>query len=264
MSFCCQHARMKRIQLFAVILFWQLCLLGTPRAHAEELVIAYGKYDVAPFAIVDGEKLVGGIIKDLGIALARELGMQPVFLDIPRKRMPDFIANGDVHIRIGFNPMWVNNPERFNWSQVLFDDKDLIVINKQSEDKVTKLDDLKGGVVGTILGHVYPDLEGYFSNRTLRRDNALSLTSNLDRLSMKRIEAVVTSKRSYDFYLLEHGQKAEFEILDPFPQTNEMFAMFSKQLPISFERIEQACGRLKTKGKIDEILRKYQQQRLPN
>ena len=113
--------------LSAITLYF---LLGLNLSLATTITVSFGQHDSAPYAITEGEKLVGGIIKDLMDALADELKIKVVYKRIPRTRTVNYLLTGSIDVMPISNPQWVVESEKLFWSIPLFEELNKFVVKK--------------------------------------------------------------------------------------------------------------------------------------
>lgn len=236
---------------------WSLTMQAFICQAADNMLVTWGDYDVAPFVITHEGKLIGGIIKDIGDVLAKEMQLKPEYLQLPRKHMADMVLSGSVHMRIVFNPNWVQQPERYHWTPVLFEDTDILVIKSRDKQKFYEITDLNTAHIGTIMGHVYPDFEDYFHSQTMVRDNSINMDTNLIRLEKDRVNAVLTTRMAFDYSLTQYRGDGMFVDSNILKNANALSIMVSPHFPGPKEKLDQVVIRLKSSGKIAAILAKY-------
>src|ERR1700741_5020922 len=83
-----------------------LLLAATP-VPAAELVVLVDTGTEMPMAGFHGGQLVDGIHKDLGEALARNMGRHASFVLLPRKRIALALENGKADLICMYIPAWL-------------------------------------------------------------------------------------------------------------------------------------------------------------
>jgi ABC-type amino acid transport substrate-binding protein len=137
----------------------------------------------------DGE-LVSGIVKDIGDAVATRMSLQAVYVSLPRKRIEEAILSGEVDAICYASPAWY--PRGLRWSSSVIENDDLIVSSPEVP-ALTAVAQLRGKTIGTVLGFVYPQLDGQIGNHYLR-DEAPTAAYSLRKLRQGRIDyAIVDS-----------------------------------------------------------------------
>lgn len=233
-------------------------------APNHSLVISYGSHNGPPFAITHHNVLVGGIIFDIGIALANQLGADVRYQQVPRKRMTRSIQNGDVDMRMIANPQWIKQAEKFIWSAPLFSDRNVVLMRKNDDPplSVQSLLDLSGKSIGTIYGYYYPKLSPLIQSQRILREDAKTLEANLQKLSTYRIDALIDSELLIRYQLQELELEKHFVFSEWKGESHSIQAMISPISKIAPERIKASFAELKQSGIIDSILSQYIPQQL--
>ncbi len=227
---------------------------------AQNLVIGVGEGNSEPYSFVSNDVLTGGIIKDIGDALGRDLGIKVSYLMVFRKRVDNQIINGMVHILPIFNPAWTDKPDIFLWSHPLFPERNVFVMAKARAFPLNQLDDLAGKRIGTNIGYFYPTLEPFFATGKLVRDDVTSLKQNLAKLSHGRIDVLIDSQILLNYYLKTARATAptsEFVVSDLIASSQDIYFAYSKQLPVAAAKITAALDKMRQSGEIERILERY-------
>lgn len=224
------------------------------------LIVSYGDYNAAPYAMETGEQLSSGIIKDIATELGDELGITVSFLRTPRKRIERYLSNNTSHVHLISNPAWLNNSDKFQWSDALFTQQERMVINADNTNKYEKLSDFKGMIIGTIRGYKYPTLQVFFDKGDLIPYGVSNLAVNLIRLDLKRVDVVIDSNILINYQLKQLKKKTNespFRVLPIIVSQVDIKAIISPSAPVTLEQFNQALRKLKDQGVIDAIMKKY-------
>lgn len=221
------------------------------------LIFSYGDYNAAPYAMESGEQLSSGIIKDIATELGDELGFMVSFVRTPRKRIERYLANNTSHIHLISNPAWLSHSEKFQWSDTLFIQKNRMVINADNPNNYEKLADFKGMVIGTIRGYKYPTLQPFFDQGELIPYGVTTLSVNLIRLNLKRVDVVIDSNILINYQLKQNNNNSAFKVLPIIVNEIDIKAALSANAPITLEQFNQTLKKLKDQGVIDAMMKKY-------
>ena len=184
-------------RLVSLCVIYMLCCFRALADHGPALRAIVSDTNAPPYAIFDQNKqLVAGIAKEMLDLLATRLGLEAEYFDLPRPRVEQWLQNGEADIACFLNPEWVSEPDKLNWSPVLFTTQQVIVRRKDAPP-IVHPDQLHGKRVGTIRGFVYPELAALFSQGRVIRDDAQSFSSNLERLVRGRLDAVMAVDMTY-------------------------------------------------------------------
>jgi ABC-type amino acid transport substrate-binding protein len=105
---------------------WPLLLAGAVLSLQIQaggiLKIGVSDSDAPPIVVLtpDNQALASGLIKELGDALAGELGMKAQYVVIARKRVESTIETGKVNIVCNANPEWYGNATRLGWTREFY------------------------------------------------------------------------------------------------------------------------------------------------
>ena len=178
------------------------CALLSPLfAHSGELVVLVDTGTDMPMARFDNYRLVEGVHKDVGEALAKALGRMPKFLALPRKRIALALNGGEADVLCGYVPEWLNG--QFGWSQPFYPQVE-VVLSDRAGSRPNTVADLVGHQVGTVFGFSYPELDRVLGKDFARAD-APSIELNFRKLAAGRLRHMVTMK-SWSDYRIKTGE----------------------------------------------------------
>ena len=231
-------------------------LLCTAAAAAQadgEVVFATVDTNAMPLAAYEGEQLQNGILKDVGVAIARRLGRTARFLTLPRNRLASALADGRVDGNCYLLPAWLE-PGPLRWSRPLIPNRDLVV-GRPEAPALASAADLADEPVGTVLGYRYPELEGKLGNR-FRRDDAPDMHSNLRKLAAGRVRYAIV-----DQLTLQYEIRTTLQDFKPGPSlTVASFVAscaFSPKGKVPAEDLQRSADALLQDGTMDAILAQY-------
>lgn len=175
-----------------------LTQLGT--ARAEELVFVAASNHAEPLSRFEHGQLVGGLVKDLGDLLARELGRQPRYLTLPSKRAPLGLRNGEADLICYSRPEWIGAD--LHWTAMFIPNAEVIVA-AAGAPPLRHIQELKGQALGTVLGYQYgqAELQGQF-----RRDDAPDMTANLRKLAAGRMRYAFSDEIALHWIRRQHPE----------------------------------------------------------
>lgn len=220
----------------------------------------YGLNDTnsPPFLLFDNSTklptLRGGLYFDIALEIGKKIKRPLNFRLFPRKRLDSELADGkNIELVCYGTEAWAGEySDKYLWSVPIFKQSDLIVSIKKKKGNVTfhSLDDLLGKRIGTGLGFVYPSLIPYFKNDQIIREDALSGTANLGKLTLGRIPFIIMNNLQYNYYKKNYPnlQSAPFE-LDPI----DVKCAVSKHSNLKINELNSAILDLKKSGKLQKI-----------
>jgi len=130
----------------------------------------------------------------LGTALAHHMGRKVRFIGLPRKRMAAALVAGEGDILCGFTPEWM--PGALEWSHPFIPVGD-VLLSSANVPAPTRIEELKGKRIGTVLGFSYPDVEKKLGADFVR-DDAPSPPLSLRKWSLGRSDYVLAPRSAVD------------------------------------------------------------------
>lgn len=168
---------------------------GSAWAAGAELVVLVDTATEMPMARFERYRLVDGIHRDVGLALARNLERQARFVSLPRKRIVRALEAGQADVLCSYVPEWLDGS--FQWSQAFIPIVQVLVANR-SAPRPRGVAELAGKPIGTVLGYAHPEMEELLGDGFVRADGPTS-EANLRKLAAGRIQYAVTGKSFLDW-----------------------------------------------------------------
>jgi len=205
-----------------------------------------------PIAEFDGERLVGGIAKELAELIAEGLGRPVSFVPLPARRVSAALAAGEADAVCFVLPEWLQGD--FRWTRALIPDASLVASHADAP-ALRSLQDLAGQPVGTVLGYNYPRVEAALGKGALKRADVPSMAANLKRLATGRVRYALVEKTSLQYFL--RGQPdAPVRIAWVIDRFDARCA-FSQRSGVPFAEVTQVLDRLVTDGSVERVLARY-------
>lgn len=230
-----------------------LGLLALNAQGKEEIVFSASSANAPPLVFFDREVLIGGISKELGEAIAGQLGRQVRFMVLPRKRIERYLEAGIVDALCYSRPEWLPIPGLL-WSRPVFADSDLL-ISARSARQARSVKDLQGETVGTVLGFRYQQLDEH-PEIAILRDDAPSMEHNLRKMAIGRFAYAFTNSLTLDYY-----RKTGDPLLAIHPPLvlyrYQTHCALSPKSRIALGDFNQAIVALQKNGQIEKILGNY-------
>jgi polar amino acid transport system substrate-binding protein len=221
-------------------------------APAEPLVMLVDTGALMPHARIENGRVVEGIRADLGVALARRMGREVQLRTVSRKRMAGALARGEGDMVCGYLSEWLPGP--FGWSRPFIPDEALLV-TATSAAAPHVLADVAGRPVGTVLGHLYPEMVESL-HAGFVRDDAPNAVTNLHKLQVGRVQHALVGRR-----MLEYQQRIGYFQLALHPPLVVSKVMAQCALrpgsTVGLPALNDAINRLVAEGELTRILDKY-------
>jgi len=233
-------------------------LLIAARTYAGgPVVYAVTSVNWEPYWLISEQK-IGGILNDVMTELDRRI---PHFLfaspDFPVKRSRLTFHNGGTIIECCINQDWrepYDSGGKTLWSDTVLMTEELLVFPKGGSFPVTRLEDLKGKSIATILGY------GYLGNDHFIRHDAMDNIAQLSMVAKKRTDAAIMDNYEYQ-YMLRNSSEVQ-NIADkietgPVINRTELKMRIHSSRPDLVAPINSAISKMKTDGTIKKIIFSY-------
>lgn len=224
--------------------------LSAAAAPGEVVFIAATNH-TAPLSRFEGGVLVEGVIKDLGDALARRLGLRPRYLTMPSKRAPMALRDGEGDLLCYTRPQWIGPDFQFTLPVIPNAE---VVAARPDAPKVRTLSELAGQPLGTVLGYRYAEAEAALGP-SLKRQDAPDMLANLRKLALGRVPYAITDR----MVLRHHQRRAPQDRLREELTLNAFTApcalSLRSKLPLAL--VNAALAELVADGEMQTILARY-------
>lgn len=220
-------------------------------ARAADLRLIAPRNQAMPLAHIEGGRLTGGVIKDLGEALARRTGRRAVFVTVDSEQVAAALQSGKADGICYVRPFWIDGD--YHWSEALIPDGELVAAHPDAP-RLRSLHDLRDRPVGTVTGYRYPRLEQVLGLR-LRRHESPTMEENLRQLSEGAVRYAVVGKSTLAWQKKRHpALRLRADIV--FASFSAQCA-FSRRTQVPFAEIERAIASLVQDGSVGTILARY-------
>ena len=222
-------------------------------APAADLIVLVDTGTDMPMARFERYRLVDGMHKDIGQALASHLSRTPKFLALPRKRIVAALERGEADILCSYVPEWING--HFGWSTPFIPIVE-VLITVASAPRPASLAELAGQPIGTVLGYSHPELEEVLGSDFVREDGPTT-DANLRKLAAGRVQHAVTGK-SFLEYRMKQGD-LPLKLHPPLVVKTYMGqCAVSPRGHVSLDDVNRAIGQMTRDGTVAAILARYQ------
>jgi polar amino acid transport system substrate-binding protein len=209
-----------------------------------------------PMVQLERGKPTQGILYDVMLSLATQVGLPAEFHVLPRGRVQNAMEQGEVDVRCYAAQSWLpDQPGDFLWSIPLFNQPD-VLITRHAPPGAVKPADLPQQSIGTVLGYSYSTLQPLFDTGQLQRDDARNQEQVLEKLLAGRNHYAVSNQWSLDWFnhrLLPDQQLQGVAVL----QEHRIGCFVRNDPQVPAQSILRTLVRMKTSGEIEEIVRLY-------
>lgn len=173
-----------------------LVLASTASQAANEPMVFIAATNMSmPLAQFTDGQLSGGILKDLGTAIAQQLGRSVRFVTMPSKRVAIALRNNEADAVCYVLPQWIDGT--FHWSRPLLPNAALIIANLDAPP-IRTLKDLAGTKIGTVSGYRYPLLDDLLGKQFLR-DDAPTMEHVFSKQAAGRTRYAIVGQKMLDY-----------------------------------------------------------------
>ena len=209
-----------------------------------------------PMVQLDHGGVTQGILYDVMLSLATQVGVPAEFHVMPRARVQNAMEHGEVDVRCYAAQSWLPNQSGdYIWSIPIWHQHDVLIGLPESPDSITPAN-LPRQPVGTVLGYSYPTLQPLFDADRLHREDARNQEQVLEKLHAGRYRYAVSNQWTLDWFnqrLLPDRQLKALAVLQE--QNVGCYVRNDPKVPV--QRILRTLLRMKMSGEIDDIIRLY-------
>jgi len=207
-----------------------------------------------PLINVENGEATGGIIYDLQTRLAEKVGRRAEMLVLPRKRVQAMLVRGEIDVRCYVNPTWMTESHhQYIWSVPFMKQRDMLVA-RNTQDMT--LEQLHGQTVGTVLGYVYPQLQGKFDSRDLQRDDARTQQLALLKLDAGRNDYAVSSELTLNWFNRTQAPQHQLQALQEL--SSDLASCIVRDEPdVPTMALLRALVQMSNDGEFEKILASY-------
>ena len=197
-----------------------------------------------------------GILYDVMLSLATQVGVPAEFHVLPRARVQSAMEHGEVDIRCYAAQSWLPNQSGdYIWSIPLWTQPDMLISRPPGPASVSP-EHLSHQSIGTVLGYSYPTLQPLFDSSQLHRDDARNQEQVLQKLQAGRNRYAVSNQWSLEWFnqrLLPEQRLQSVAVL----QVQHVGCYVRNDPDVPVQRILRTLLRMKMSGEIDDIIGLY-------
>ena len=202
-----------------------------------------------------------GILYDIMLSLATQVGVPAQFVVLPRTRVQSSMEHGEIDVRCYAAQSWQPNQSGdYIWSIPLMVQRNVLVSTHAQPVQVSRL---APQTIGTALNYRYTSLDPLFASGQLTRDDARSEEQVLYKLIAGRFQYAVSNEWIFDRFnqRMPTGRR-----LHKVAVINEesLGCIVRNDPNIQPQRILRTLLRMKMSGEIDDIIQRYTGERAAN
>jgi len=209
-----------------------------------------------PMVQLEDGRPTQGILYDLMLSLATQVGRPAQFHVLARARISTAMQNGDIDVRCYVTQAWFENMSGdYTWSIPLMVQRNLLVSTQEPVQPV-QASKLAPQSIGTVLNYRYTSLDPLFASGQLVRDDARSEEQVLQKLVAGRFKFAVSNEWILDRFnqRMPVGKKLhKVAVIDE----QKIGCTVRNDPDVPVQRILRTLLRMKMSGEIDEIIKLY-------
>lgn len=245
-------------RLMRLILFSTFVVLACRSSFAKTATLYYGIANETNSPFVEVETRNGrtevkdGILKNLAEAITKEMGVTPSMVLLPQQRVGPDLDAGEISMVCFVHESWFPKElgSKLLWSDELTSNTNYIAT--MNSKPVSKIEDLYGKQVGTIVNFYYKKLDPFFDKGTITKEPGPSTGSNIEKLIRGRIDYMIISNLEYDYYKKKYPHLRSYDLgLD----TVKVKCVLSKKASVTLDQLNKAIANLKKSGRLDKIFK---------
>lgn len=223
----------------------------------EPLKFSYWIQAGPPFAIQYEERLVGGILRELGDEIARRVGRQARYERFPVLRVERNLIEGIVHLTCLTSPIWQQTPDAYHWSPEVMAGQDRFLIQAGAENDIHAYQDLRGKIIGVYHDFVYhPEIMQLFATKRAEKRVVRDVAQAMKLVKMGRIDAFIEFGSILQ-YELKNIAGSDLMLATLPADEFSLYCAYSKKIPLEKARLDNAINAIVSDGTMDAILEKY-------
>ena len=197
-----------------------------------------------------------GILHDILLSLATQVGVPAQFIVLPRARVQSAMEHGEIDVRCYAAQSWLPNQSGdYIWSVPLWFQRDLLVSRNEHGARINPAR-LPRQAIGTVLGYSYPTLQPLFDADQLQREDARNQEQVLEKLLAGRYRYAVSNQWTLDW--INQRLQPEQQLQGVAVLQEQHIGCYVRNDPkVPVQRILRTLLRMKMSGEIDEVIRLY-------
>jgi polar amino acid transport system substrate-binding protein len=223
--------------------------------------LRYGVMDSMshPLVIQDGNGTVsGGLLVDLGQALARELQTKLQVHPLSRRRLDAAVQKGQVDLVCYWSPRWTEQADKVQWTiESLAQIERFVTHQGQMPTKLT-LEQLEGKRIATQLGYHYPSLQAWFDSGKLQRKDEARIVLMFKALDLGLADALVASEAEIEgYFYTQPDARARFETSPYLFSKVATQCALSRKSPHTLAQVNKALTTIIKSGELARLTSAY-------
>lgn len=169
---------------------------------AQKRIEVWSYHTSPPFTLEAEQGLSAAFVELLNEAPENRRRFHFELLELPRKRVDMRLADNRPGVLLWVAPRFLDpaHSARANWTRALLSDQQDVLSHRQRPIDFADAESLHGLAFGGLLGHLYAGLDGDVALGRMRREDVATNVQNLEKLSARRIDAVLVPHSTLLYY----------------------------------------------------------------
>ncbi|MFZ6754762.1 substrate-binding periplasmic protein [Undibacterium sp. Dicai25W] len=251
------------VKLRSTVLMLLSCWLFSANVQAQQAQqeIKFAVFDTLgyPLNIFDqSSHLTGGVLKDFGDAIAKEIGASTMYVVYSRRRVEQALFTGQADMVCYFSPQWTDNRDQLFWSLPNLPQIERVVVLRDKPVLNQFPQQLFDKKIATRLGYFYPQIDKEVVAGKIKRIDLTDVSSMFRLLTKGGADGLISSEAEIEGYFKNFPDQRDQFVLSKTP-----FSVLSTQCGLSqksvwkIEQINRAIAHIQANGEQDAMLRRY-------
>lgn len=220
---------------------------GSQLIHKDQFIFA-ASGEFKPFSYVNDDLTMSGFDIEVGEAIAKEMGLEPVQKRIKFKGIVEGVKTGRADVAVASHTINPQRSKHVSFSTPYYYSGPQIFTRPDSQIKT--VDDLAGKEVAVAKGSTYAETAAEYTDKVKTYDSDITA---LQALSGGRHDAVIT-----DFVTGKNAAKEGFKIIEQqLINRSEQAIVLPQDNPQLLKRVNEALEKLRENGTLSQISIKY-------
>jgi len=226
---------------------------------AEPLRHGLPDYMTYPWVVRDASGgLNGGLLREIGEAIAVELGTTAHHVPLSRRRMESAVQSAEVDLVCYWSPKWAEQPQTMDWSIGSLPQIERLVTLRGGMVARLTVDALDGKRVAAQLGYRYPELDAWFESGRVKRIDETRVALMFKSLEVGASDVMVTSEDEIEGYFHAEPQARERFDVSAYTVSKVITqCAVSKQSRYPLAAIDKALGNIIRRGDLARMAARY-------
>jgi len=244
---------------FPLAIAWMLLVaVAAPCARAQPpLKMAHTAGMGYPLVTMQGQRVTGGLLKELADLVAARLGSTARHLLFSRRRIEQAVAQGEADIMCYSSPTW--SPKAVGaWTRHLLPQVERAVTLAEQPVPQKAPDDFVGKRVTVMLGYHFAPIQPLFDSGEAQRLDDTRIDNLFRRVRLGMADVLIVSEAEIEGYFRNApSERARYAIGKvPFSVVQTQ-CLVSPHSPWSVAAINGALAELEQAGEIERLARRY-------